>query len=90
MAGWKPGLKSRAAGIWPAFWTLGTNIDGPGGVGWPACGEIDIMENIGKTNNNEHGKIYVPIHGPQSGWATITAALAWVALHVAGRRGLRR
>lgn len=57
----------RGQGIWPAFWTLGTNIDGPGGVGWPACGEIDIMENIGKTNNNEHGKIYGTIHGPQSG-----------------------
>jgi len=33
-------------GIWPAFWTLGTNINS---VGWPACGEIDIMEHI----NNE-------------------------------------
>ena len=28
-------------GSWPAFWTLGSNI---GDVGWPACGEIDIME----------------------------------------------
>lgn len=32
-------------GIWPAFWMLGANIDQ---VGWPACGEVDIMENIGK------------------------------------------
>lgn len=31
-------------GIWPAFWTLGTNISS---VGWPRCGEIDIMEMIG-------------------------------------------
>jgi hypothetical protein len=57
----------RGQGIWPAFWTLGANIDGTGGVGWPACGEIDIMENIGKTNNNEQGKIYGTIHGPQGG-----------------------
>jgi beta-glucanase (GH16 family) len=32
-------------GIWPAFWMLGDNITT---VDWPACGEIDIMENIGK------------------------------------------
>lgn len=32
------------AGTWPAIWTLGANIDT---VGWPACGEIDIMEHWG-------------------------------------------
>lgn len=31
-------------GIWPAFWTLGQNIDE---ISWPACGEIDILELIG-------------------------------------------
>ena len=31
-------------GTWPAIWTLGTNFDR---VSWPACGEIDIMENVG-------------------------------------------
>ena len=30
-------------GLWPAFWTLGANIDS---VPWPASGEIDIMEHI--------------------------------------------
>ncbi len=34
-------------GIWPAFWTLGVDIEtNP----WPACGEIDIMELVGGTN----------------------------------------
>ena len=44
-------------GIWPAFWMLGANIDS---VGWPACGEIDILENIGREPAIVHGTI----HGP--------------------------
>lgn len=44
-------------GIWPAFWMLGENF---GEVGWPACGEIDIMENIGK----EPGIVHGTVHGP--------------------------
>jgi beta-glucosidase len=36
-------------GVWPAFWMLGENI---GTVGWPNCGEVDIMENFGTFNNN--------------------------------------
>uniref|UniRef100_A0AC34RKS8 GH16 domain-containing protein n=1 Tax=Panagrolaimus sp. JU765 TaxID=591449 RepID=A0AC34RKS8_9BILA len=42
-------------GIWPAFWLLGDNI---GQVGWPACGEIDIMEFIGKDPKNVHGSTH--------------------------------
>ncbi len=41
-------------GLWPAFWMLGSDISS---VGWPACGEIDVMEHI----NNEpdvHGTIH--------------------------------
>lgn len=34
------------AGLWPAFWMMGANYFTPG-VGWPACGEIDIMEYSG-------------------------------------------
>jgi beta-glucanase (GH16 family) len=44
-------------GIWPAFWMLGQDIDV---VGWPKCGEIDIMENIGREPATIHGTI----HGP--------------------------
>ncbi|THU36024.1 carbohydrate-binding protein [Niastella caeni] len=35
------------SGIWPAFWMLGDNIST---VGWPACGEIDVMEHINAEN----------------------------------------
>ena len=44
-------------GLWPAFWMLGADIDA---VGWPACGEIDIMENIGR----EPGTVHGTLHGP--------------------------
>jgi beta-glucanase (GH16 family) len=44
-------------GLWPAFWMLGSDIDS---VGWPHCGEIDIMENIGKEPSTVHGTV----HGP--------------------------
>jgi beta-glucanase (GH16 family) len=39
----------RGKGLWPAFWMLGVNMRAHGntpGVGWPACGELDIMETI--------------------------------------------
>jgi len=44
-------------GVWPAFWLLGSNIDS---VPWPNCGEIDIMENIGREPTIIHGTL----HGP--------------------------
>ena len=40
----------RGAGTWPAFWMLGENIFDPG-IGWPRCGEIDIMEHGQDFNN---------------------------------------
>jgi beta-glucanase (GH16 family) len=46
-------------GMWPAFWMLGQDISS---AGWPRCGEIDIMENIGKEPATIHGSL----HGPSS------------------------
>ena len=42
-------------GMWPAIWMLGTNIDK---VGWPRCGEIDIMENVGFDPDVIHANIH--------------------------------
>jgi beta-glucanase (GH16 family) len=54
-------------GFWPAFWLLGGNI---GQVGWPTCGEIDILENIGREPTTNHGSL----HGPgYSGGGALTA-----------------
>lgn len=44
-------------GLWPAFWMLGSNFDGSN---WPVCGEIDIMEYIGR----EPDLIFGTLHGP--------------------------
>ena len=44
-------------GLWPAFWSLGTDIDI---VGWPQTGEIDFMEYVSRLPN----EIFGTIHGP--------------------------
>jgi beta-glucanase (GH16 family) len=56
------------AGTWPAFWMLGDNITS---AGWPACGEIDIMEHKG----NDLNKIYVALHYPgRSGGQAVSSS----------------
>jgi beta-glucanase (GH16 family) len=55
-------------GAWPSFWMLGDDFSSKG---WPACGEIDIMESIG----TEPDKIQGSLHGPgYSGANPLTAA----------------
>lgn len=46
-------------GLWPAFWMLGANIDE---VGWPLCGEIDILEYVGR----EPESIFTTLHTADS------------------------
>ncbi|WP_296381487.1 family 16 glycosylhydrolase [Winogradskyella sp.] len=63
-------------GTWPAIWTLGKNVNEDGGfwdsqygtVGWPACGEIDIMEHgLGATNH-----VSSALHTPCAGCSGAT------------------
>ena len=57
-------------GVWPAFWMLGSNEST---IGWPQCGEIDIMELRGQKPNIISGTV----HGPgYSGSASITKSFA--------------
>jgi len=51
-------------GIWPAFWLLGDDFSA---VGWPRCGEIDVVENSGSKRSTIHGSM----HGP--GYSDTTA-----------------
>ncbi|MDG2195129.1 MAG: glycoside hydrolase family 16 protein [Polaribacter sp.] len=47
----------EGGGTWPAIWMLGANISS---VGWPNCGEIDIMEHVGNNQNTIHGTLHYP------------------------------
>lgn len=53
-------------GLWPAFWMLGSNINE---IGWPKCGEIDILEYVGK----EPEMIFTSLHTQDSHGNTINS-----------------
>ena len=50
----------QGKGVWPAIWTLGANQQD---VPWPACGEIDIMEYIGRQPATIHGTAHFAVDG---------------------------
>src|SRR5262249_31444944 len=54
----------KGQGVWPAFWLLGNDIDS---VGWPQCGEIDVMENIGREPSIVHGTVHGPGYSGSKG-----------------------
>ncbi|MGF1585081.1 MAG: family 16 glycosylhydrolase [Bacteroidales bacterium] len=51
-------------GTWPAIWMLGENISE---IGWPACGEIDIMEHVGFDPHNVHGNVHTKAYNHMIG-----------------------
>ncbi len=51
-------------GTWPAIWMLGNSISS---TGWPSCGEIDIMEQMGSLINTIYGTIHFPSANPSAG-----------------------
>ena len=69
-------------GTWPAIWLLGSNIDE---VGWPACGEIDIMENVGFSPDfiyaNIHTEAYNHVKKTNKG-ASINVQAPYSDFHV--------
>ena len=71
-------------GTWPAAWLLGANIQT---VGWPASGEIDIMENVGHEPHRIYGTVHTPAYNhtlANSKGGTIDLDSPWMEWHVYG------
>jgi beta-glucanase (GH16 family) len=85
-ASWKYGrIEVRAKipsgkGVWPAIWTVGADRSQ---AGWPACGEIDIMEFIGRLPDKIHGTIHYGVNGKhKQDTGTLTTAKPYDDFHV--------
>ncbi len=67
-------------GTWPAIWMLGDNINT---VAWPACGEIDIMEHVGRDLNKIISAFHYPVYyGSNAKVATTMVPTATTEFHV--------
>jgi beta-glucanase (GH16 family) len=70
----------QGLGVWPAIWTLGDNR---GDVGWPACGEIDIMEFVFHTPDRTHATLHWQRDGQHaSKGQSLPVDRPWDAFHV--------
>jgi beta-glucanase (GH16 family) len=67
----------QGQGLWPAFWAIGSDTNS---VGWPQCGEIDMMENLGSDPFTIYGSIHGPQSGVANGYAMTTAKRSRVSL----------
>jgi beta-glucanase (GH16 family) len=69
-------------GTWPAIWTLGENIRQ---VGWPKCGELDILENVGFDPNRIHANVHVDAYNHTKGNGRGNSLLSeapWERFHI--------
>ena len=79
-------------GLWPAFWMLGRNITA---VGWPTCGELDIMENKGSDSLRTSSAVHGPGYSGNTPFAHVnplahgtiasdfhTYSVEWDSLHI--------
>ena len=62
----------KGNGLWPALWMLGNNIET---VGWPACGEIDIMEYVSFKSDKTHSSLHSTANNHTNGTEITSGAL---------------
>ncbi|MET0234050.1 MAG: family 16 glycosylhydrolase, partial [Kibdelosporangium sp.] len=84
---------SSTQGLWPAFWMLGSNFFSSR-TPWPNCGEIDIMEHVGRQLNTVYATLHAPAYFGAGGYgqaldigqrvdaAFHTFAVEWDASHM--------
>src|SRR5205823_12635495 len=73
----------KGKGVWPALWMLGNNISS---VGWPACGEIDIMELLGQEPSKSYGTLHYgaspATHGSKGNAYSLSSGSFYDQFHV--------